>query len=236
MPPKTESPRVRPAPVSGFPEWLPEIRMVEQKWLDRDALGGAPFALTAKGETSHEVYALRRPQEGADDAGDSRIGLHFDLTVPLARYTAQHFNELVFSFKRCQMQRVWRGERAQDGRFREFAQCDIGVINVGRLPLHFDAELPCLIHEVMTSLDPPARALDINNRKVLQGFCEGIGISDPSAVIRAVDKLEKVGPEGVAKILSGEVGLSARIVDGLRTGFPRQPAGRHRQRPMDGSA
>ncbi|MFD7787772.1 ATP phosphoribosyltransferase regulatory subunit [Streptomyces nojiriensis] len=209
--------------------------MAEQKRLDRDALGGAPFRAHPKGETSNEVYALRRLQEDADDASDSRIGLHFDLAVPFARYTAQHFNELLFPFKRCQMQRVWRGERAQDGRFREFTQCDIDVINVGRLPLHFDAELPRLIHEVMTSLDLPARALDINNRKVLQGICEGIGISDPSAVIRAVDKLEKLGPEGVA-ILSGEVGLSARIVDGLRTGLPRQPVGRHRQRPMDDSA
>ncbi|MFF4387686.1 histidine--tRNA ligase [Streptomyces sp. NPDC001552] len=223
----TESPLVRPVPVSGFPEWLPEVRMVEQKWLDLIRSGFERYGfcsietpsveplsvLTAKGETSNEVYALRRLQEDVDDASDSRIGLHFDLTVPFARYAAQHFNELVFPFKRYQMQRVWRGERAQDGRFREFTQCDIDVINVDHLPLHFDAELPRLIHEVMTGLNLPAWTLNINNRKVLQGFYEGLGISDPLAVIRAVDKLDKVGPEGVAKILSGEVGLSARTVD-----------------------
>lgn len=119
----------------------------------------------------------------------------------------------MFPFKRYQMQRVWRGERAQDGRFREFTQCDIDVINVDRLPLYFDAELPRVIHEIMTSLNLPAWTININNRKVLQGFYEGLGIDDPPAVIRAVDKLDKVGPEGVARILSGEVGLSARTVD-----------------------
>ncbi|MER5382406.1 histidine--tRNA ligase [Streptomyces sp. NPDC002688] len=223
----TEPQLVRPVPVSGFPEWLPEIRMVEQRWLDLIRSGFEKYGfcsietpsveplsvLTAKGETSNEVYALRRLQEDADDASDSRIGLHFDLTVPFARYTAQHFNELVFPFKRYQMQRVWRGERAQDGRFREFTQCDIDVINVDHLPLHFDAELPRMIHEVMTSLNLPAWTININNRKVLQGFYEGLGISDPLAVIRAVDKLDKVGPEGVAKILSGELGLPAQTID-----------------------
>ncbi|MFB7258183.1 histidine--tRNA ligase [Streptomyces nojiriensis] len=223
----TEPQLVRPVPVSGFPEWLPEIRMVEQRWLDLIRSGFEKYGfcsietpsveplsvLTAKGETSNEVYALRRLQEDADDASDSRIGLHFDLTVPFARYTAQHFNELVFPFKRYQMQRVWRGERAQEGRFREFMQCDIDVINVDQLPLHFDAELPRMIHEVMTSLKLPAWTININNRKVLQGFYEGLGIGDPLAVIRAVDKLDKVGPEGVAKILSDELGLSAQTVD-----------------------
>ncbi|MFJ9762441.1 histidine--tRNA ligase [Streptomyces erythrochromogenes] len=223
----TESQLVRPVPVSGFPEWLPEIRMVEQGWLDLIRSGFEKYGfcsvetpsveplsvLTAKGETSNEVYALRRLQEDADDASDSRIGLHFDLTVPFARYTAQHFNELVFPFKRYQMQRVWRGERAQDGRFREFMQCDIDVINVDHLPLYFDAELPRLIHEIMTSLNLPAWTININNRKVLQGFYEGLGIGDPLAVIRAVDKLDKVGPEGVAKILSDEVGLPSQAVD-----------------------
>ncbi|MFJ8209863.1 histidine--tRNA ligase [Streptomyces sp. NPDC096033] len=222
-----DSQLVRPLPVSGFPEWLPEIRMVEQRWLDVIRSGFERYGfcsvetpsveplsvLTAKGETSNEVYALRRLQEDADDTSDSRIGLHFDLTVPFARYTAQHFNELVFPFKRYQMQRVWRGERAQDGRFREFTQCDIDVINVDRLPLHFDAELPRMIHEVMTALDLPAWTLGINNRKVLQGFYEGLGIAEPLAVIRAVDKLDKVGPEGVARLLSGELGLPARTVD-----------------------
>ncbi|MFF2196166.1 histidine--tRNA ligase [Streptomyces sp. NPDC058157] len=223
----SDSQLVRPLPVSGFPEWLPEIRRVEQKWLDLVRAGFERYGfcsvetpsveplsvLTAKGDTSNEVYALRRIQEDADDPSDSRIGLHFDLTVPFARYTAQHFNELVFPFKRYQIQRVWRGERAQEGRFREFTQCDIDVINVDRLPLHFDAELPRMVHEVMTALDLPAWTLGVNNRKVLQGFYEGLGIDDPLSVIRAVDKLDKTGPEGVAAILSGELGLPARTVD-----------------------
>ncbi|MFJ6722346.1 histidine--tRNA ligase [Streptomyces sp. NPDC091259] len=223
----TDSPLVRPAPVSGFPEWLPEVRMIEQKWLDVIRSGFEKYGfcsietpsveplsvLTAKGETSNEVYALRRLQEDADDSSDSRIGLHFDLTVPFARYTAQHFNELVFPFKRYQIQRVWRGERAQEGRFREFTQCDIDVINVDHIPLYFDAELPRIMHEIMTGLGLPTWTININNRKVLQGFYEGLGIGDPLAVIRAVDKLDKIGPEGVGKILSEGLGISAQEID-----------------------
>ena len=116
--------------------------------------------LTAKGETSQEVYTLRRLQADPRDASDAKLGLHFDLTVPFARYVAQHFNELTFPFKRYQMQRVWRGERPQEGRFREFTQCDIDVINVDDVPLHFDAELPRIIHEVLTGLGLPAWSLN----------------------------------------------------------------------------
>ncbi|SJZ52342.1 histidyl-tRNA synthetase [Marinactinospora thermotolerans DSM 45154] len=214
---------VRPTPISGFPEWTPEIRSVEQRWLDHIRAGFERYGfasvetpsvealdvLMAKGETSQEVYTLHRLQADADDDSDARLGLHFDLTVPFARYVAQHFNELVFPFKRYQMQRVWRGERPQEGRFREFTQCDIDVINVDRVPLHFDAELPRIVHEVLTGLDIPAWTLNINNRKVLQGFYEGLGIGDPLAVIRAVDKLHKIGPDAVREILVDQVGLSA---------------------------
>src|SRR5262249_7091287 len=135
--------------------------------------------LTSKGETSQEVYTLRRLQDDPRDASDSRLGLHFDLTVPFARYVAQHFNELLFPFKRYQIQRVWRGERPQEGRFREFTQCDIDVINVDHVPLHFDAELPRIIHGVMSGLNLPPWTLNVNNRKILEGFYQAVGADDP---------------------------------------------------------
>jgi histidyl-tRNA synthetase len=211
---------VRPAPISGFPEWLPEVRRVEQQWLDRiratyERYGfcsvetpsvEALEVLTAKGETSQEVYTLSRLQGGSDN--DARLGLHFDLTVPLARYVAQHFNELVFPFKRYAMGRVWRGERPQEGRFREFTQCDIDVINVDHVPLHFDAELPRIVHEVLTDLDVGAFRIGINNRKVLQGFYSGLGIADPLGVIRIADKLDKIGAQAVAELLETELDLT----------------------------
>ncbi|MCD0453245.1 histidine--tRNA ligase [Actinocorallia sp. API 0066] len=217
----TDEQIVRPAPVSGFTEWLPEVRLVELAWLDeiRAAFERYGFcsietpsveildALLAKGETSQEVYTLKRLQGGEDDS-DARLGLHFDLTVPLARYVAQHFNDLVFPFKRYQIQRVWRGERPQEGRYREFTQCDIDVIGVDSVPLHFDAEMPRIVHEILTGLRVGPFSININNRKVLQGFYEGMGISDPIAVIRAADKLDKIGEDGVARILTTQVGLS----------------------------
>ncbi len=219
----TEHQIVRPTPISGFPEWLPEVRRVELRWLDtiRAAFERYGFCsvetpsvesldvLASKGETSQEVYTLRRLQADADDHSDARLGLHFDLTVPFARYVAAHFNDLVFPFKRYQIQRVWRGERPQEGRFREFTQCDIDVINVDSVPAHFDAELPRVVHEIFTELALPARTIRINNRKVLQGFYEGHGIGDPLGVIRVADKIDKIGSDGVARTLSDELGLSA---------------------------
>ncbi|MER6626092.1 ATP phosphoribosyltransferase regulatory subunit, partial [Streptomyces sp. NPDC000931] len=217
---------VRPTPISGFPEWTPQVRAVEQRWLDHIRAGFESFGfasietpsvenldvLMAKGETSQEVYTLHRLQADAKDDSDARLGLHFDLTVPFARYVAQHFNELTFPFKRYQTQRVWRGERPQEGRYREFTQCDIDVINVDSVPLHFDAELPRIVYRVLSGLDIPAWTLNVNNRKVLQGFYEGLGVKDPIAVIRAVDKLHKIGDEGVREILEGE-GLTAEQID-----------------------
>ncbi|GAA1375632.1 histidine--tRNA ligase [Streptomyces beijiangensis] len=216
---------VRPAPISGFPEWLPEVRMVEQRWLDRirDVFERYGFCsvetpsvevldvLMSKGDTSNEVYTLHRVQNDGG-ASEARLGMHFDLTVPFARYVAQHFNSLTFPFKRYQIQRVWRGERPQEGRFREFTQCDIDVINVDQIPRHFDAELPRIIHEILTELELPAWTININNRKVLQGFYEGLGISDPLAVIRIADKIDKIGADGVAGLLTSELSLEPRQV------------------------
>jgi histidyl-tRNA synthetase len=217
---------VRPAPISGFTEWLPEVRLVELHWLDQiratfERYGFCSIetpsvealeVLAAKGETSQEVYTLRRLQADPHDTTDARLALHFDLTVPFARYVAQHFNDLVFPFKRYQIQRVWRGERPQEGRYREFTQCDIDVIGVDSVPLHFDAEMPRIVHEILTSLDLPAWTLNINNRKVLQGFYEGLGIGDPLAVIRVADKIDKIGVKGVGAQLRDQLGLDDKQI------------------------
>ncbi|MBC7549487.1 MAG: ATP phosphoribosyltransferase regulatory subunit, partial [Cellulomonas sp.] len=147
----------RPTPLSGFPEWLPSGRIVEQHILDalRRTFELHGFAgietravepldqLLRKGETSKEVYVLRRLQEEAPataDASDSSLGLHFDLTVPFARYVLENAGHLAFPFKRYQIQKVWRGERPQDGRFREFVQADIDVVGAGDLPYHYEVE------------------------------------------------------------------------------------------------
>ncbi|MGH7882773.1 MAG: histidine--tRNA ligase [Candidatus Dormibacteraceae bacterium] len=216
---------VAPKPISGFPEWLPEVRLVELEWLERireifESYGfcsiETPSAesldvLMAKGEVSQEIYTLRRLQ-AEEDERHARLGLHFDLTVPFARYVAQHFNDLVFPFKRYQIQRVWRGERPQEGRYREFTQCDIDVINIDQVPIHFDAEMPRIIHEILTDLEIGDFSININNRKILQGFYQGLGIDDPLSVIQIADKLDKIGAEGVERTLTDRLGLSSEQV------------------------
>ena len=205
----------KPKPVSGFPEWLPEVRLVEQQWLHHirrvfESYGFCSIetpsveeldVIAAKGEVDKEIYVLERLHADPADKKEARLALHFDQTVPLARYVAQHFNGLVFPFKRYQMQRVWRGERPQAGRFREFTQCDIDVINVDNLPLHFDAEMPAIIWEVLSSLpgmENEKIQLRISNRKIMYGYLQALGINAPDLItniIRAADKLEKIGRE-----------------------------------------
>ena len=206
----------KPKPVSGFPEWLPEYRAVELQWLDKirkvfESYGFGNIEtpaieeielLTAKGgETENEIYTLTRLQAEEGDK-DARLALHYDLTVPMARYVAQHFGGLVFPFKRYQMQKVWRGERPQKGRYREFYQCDIDVVNIDDLPLHFDAELPAVLFEAYQALGIPPVELRINNRKIIMGYLAGLGINDPGVVTRTLDKLDKIGPDGVLKTLT----------------------------------
>ncbi len=211
----------KPKVISGFPEWLPEVRIVEQQWFDHirrvfESYGFCSIetpsveeidVITAKGEVDKEIYVLERLQKEEGDNSDARLALHFDQTVPLARYTAQHFNELVFPFKRYQMQRVWRGERPQAGRFREFYQCDIDVINVDALPLHFDAEMPAIVWEVLNGL-PGMKdekiQIRISNRKILMGLCEALGIENITEATRIVDKLEKIGEESVCNQLTAQ--------------------------------
>lgn len=199
----------KPGKVKGFPEWLPEERMVEQQWLDHirrtfESYGFTSIetpaveelnVLLAKGETDKEIYTLTRLQQTEEENSEARLGLHFDQTVPFARYTAQHFNELTFPFKRYQMQKVWRGERPQLGRMREFLQCDIDVINVDNLPLHFDAEIPAIIYEVLSGLDIGRVQIKINNRKILGGLLDYYGADTQEKqayVFRVIDKMEKL--------------------------------------------
>tara|TARA_R110002126_G_scaffold13118_2_gene56382 strand:- start:75257 stop:76573 length:1317 start_codon:yes stop_codon:yes gene_type:complete len=219
----------KPSPISGFPEYLPEIRRVEQQWIDhiRSVFESYGFCnietpaveetevLMAKGETDKEIYALSRLQADPDDKSDSRLALRFDQTVPLARYTAQHFNNLVFPFKRYQIQKVWRGERPQVGRMREFYQCDIDVLAVDNLPLHFDAEMPAVIYEALMGLNIGKIQIKISNRRILIGLLESLGIDDVTATTRIIDKLDKIGIDGVKAALSNDVGLKDADIETL---------------------
>jgi len=159
--------------------------------------------LLAKGETSKEVYLLRRLQADEADSSDSRLGLHFDLTIPFARYVAENAGKLQFPFRRYQIQKCWRGERPQEGRYREFLQADIDIVDRDTLSPHFDAEFPLIIADVLGGLPLPRIRVQVNNRKVLKGFYQGLGILEPDATIRTVDKIDKIGPDGVTAELAG---------------------------------
>ncbi|MCW3843331.1 histidine--tRNA ligase [Micromonospora yasonensis] len=212
----------KPTPISGFPEWTPAQRMIEQFVLDRirgtfELYGFAPLEtrsvepldqLLRKGETSKEVYVLRRLQADLDPAGDDALGLHFDLTVPFARYVLENAGKLQFPFRRYQIQKVWRGERPQEGRYREFLQADIDIVDRDTLPAHYEAEMPLVIGDALRSLPIPPVRIQVNNRKICEGFYRGIGLTDPEAALRAVDKLDKIGPARVAELLAETAGAS----------------------------
>jgi histidyl-tRNA synthetase len=212
----------RPTPLSGFPEWLPPQRLIEQQLVDRirgsfERHGFAPVETRAvepmdqllrKGETSKEVYVLRRLQSDPDDPTDSGLGLHFDLTVPIARYVLEHAGRLQFPFRRYQIQKAWRGERPQEGRYREFLQADIDVVDRDTLPLHHDVEVALCAADTLSGLPIPPVTIRINNRKVCEGFYRGLGLPDPAAALRAVDKLDKLGPAGVAALLVETAGAT----------------------------
>ncbi|OZG50979.1 histidine--tRNA ligase [Bombiscardovia coagulans] len=169
-------------------------------------------SLLKKGETSKEIYLLSRLQEVGHEDGkavEERLGLHFDLTVPLSRYVVEHSGELTFPFKRYQIQKVWRGERPQDGRFREFVQADIDVIGNGDLPDHYEVELPLVMVsalEDLRSLGLPKATVHANNRKLSEGFYRGLGLEDVEGVLREIDKLDKIGPDEVSALLIKECG------------------------------
>lgn len=167
------------------------------------------------GETERQVYFVQSTGAlgAAEKGGVPELALRFDLTVPLARYVAEHEHDLSFPFRRYQMQRVYRGERAQRGRFREFYQCDIDVIGKDSLSVRYDAEIPAVIYSVFRELDIGAFTIHLNNRKLMRGYFENLGVADPEQqmlVLREVDKLDKRGAEYVRDTLTGEAfGLSA---------------------------
>jgi histidyl-tRNA synthetase len=174
------------------------------------------------GETERQVYFVQSTgalEKSSTKGGEGlpELALRFDLTVPLARYVAEHEHELAFPFRRYQMQRVYRGERAQRGRFREFYQCDIDVIGKDTLSVRFDAEIPAVIYAVFSELDIGAFTIQLNNRKLMRGFFEAQGVADgelQALVLREVDKLDKRGEEHVRETLTGEgFNLSAEAVD-----------------------
>ncbi|MFC5927587.1 histidine--tRNA ligase [Micromonospora vulcania] len=213
----------KPTPISGFPEWTPGQRMIEQYVLDRiratfELYGFAPLETRAvepldqllrKGETSKEVYVIRRLHADAEGAtGDDQLGLHFDLTVPFARYVLENAGKLQFPFRRYQIQKVWRGERPQEGRYREFVQADIDIVDRDTLAPHHEAEMPLVIGDALRSLPIPPVVIQVNNRKVNEGFYRGIGLTDPEAALRAVDKLDKIGPDRVAELLVETAGAT----------------------------
>ena len=204
-------------PLSGFPELLPAERILETQLLDivRETFelhGFAPLETRAVepvdrllgkgGDADKEIYAVSR-LAGRDDegAGEARLGLHFDLTVPFARYVLENAGRLSFPFRRYQIQKVWRGERPQEGRYREFTQADIDVVDVGELAPHFEAEMPLVIAEAFARMPVGPFRIQVNNRRIPEGFYRGIGLDDVTGTLRIVDKLDKIGPGAVAELL-----------------------------------
>ncbi|WP_179389091.1 histidine--tRNA ligase [Psychromicrobium silvestre] len=213
----------RNASLSGFPELLPQERMIEQHVIDslRKSFELHGFAsietravetveqLLRKGEIDKEVYAVSRLQ--ADEgAAEAALALHFDLTVPFSRYVVENAGYLAFPFRRYQIQKAWRGERPQEGRAREFTQADFDVVGDGVLPFRHDVEIVLLAVEALSALPIPEFRIRVNNRKLAEGFYRGLGLEDTPGVLRSIDKLEKIGPDAVARLLSEELGASEK--------------------------
>ncbi|MDM8563361.1 ATP phosphoribosyltransferase regulatory subunit, partial [Candidatus Marithioploca araucensis] len=199
--------------ISGFPEFLPEEQILFMKMLDiiRDTYeryGFSPIetpaverkeVLISKGGNEKEIYALSRLAVKKGEEPNTELALHFDLTVPLARYVAMHKNQITFPFRRYQIQKVWRGERPQAGRSREFYQCDIDVIGRGSLSLLNDAEIPNIIYHIFREMKIGPFVIRINNRKILQGYFQSLGLPTVQMddVMRIIDKRDKIGTEAV---------------------------------------
>ena len=223
---------IKPRTTPGVMELLPRDQIAFQRMLDvirrnYERFGFLPvetpvFELsevlltTTGGETERQVYFVQ--STGAlEQGGQPELALRFDLTVPLARYVAEHEHDLAFPFRRYQIQRVYRGERAQRGRFREFYQCDIDVIGKDSLSVRHDAEMPAVIHAVFSELGVGPFTIQLNNRKLLRGFFEGVGIADgerQALVLREIDKLDKRGADAVRATLAGDgFELAADVVE-----------------------
>ena len=218
--------RIKPRTLSGFMELLPgkQIQMERIMGVLKDTYSRYGFApldtpaiedaqiLLAKGggETEKQIYRFQK--------GDSDLALRFDLTVPLAKYVALHYNDLAFPFRRYQISKVYRGERAQRGRFREFYQADIDIIGDGKLDILNEAEIPAIIYQVFRGFGLTRFQIRVNNRKILGGFYHMLGLSEKSGdIMRTVDKLDKIGKEKVGEILREDCGLTqeetARILE-----------------------
>ena len=215
---------VQPRTLSGFMELLPRQQVLMESIMSTlreiySLYGFTPLdtpiieaseVLLAKGggETEKQIYRFTK--------GDSDLSLRFDLTVPLAKYVALHYNELAFPFRRYQIGKVYRGERAQRGRFREFYQADIDVIGDGKLDITNEAEIPAIIYQTFSKLGLRKFQIKVNNRKVLNGFYAMLGLQEQSGdVMRTVDKLEKIGPEKVKTILMDDLSVSEENADAV---------------------
>ena len=209
--------RITPRTLSGFMELLPEKQAKLEKMmavlretysrygfapLDTPAIEDAKILLAkGGGETEKQIYRFQK--------GDSDLALRFDLTVPLAKYVALHYNDLAFPFRRYQISKVYRGERAQRGRFREFYQADIDIIGDGKLDVLNEAEIPAIIYQVFRGFRLSRFQIRVNNRKILNGFYALMGLTEKSGdIMRTVDKLDKIGAEKVQNILITDCGLT----------------------------
>ena len=218
--------KVQPRTLSGFMELLPgPQRQMEQIMailretyslygftpLDTPVIEASEVLLAkAGGETEKQIYRFTK--------GDSDLSLRFDLTVPLAKYVALHYADLSFPFRRYQIGKVYRGERAQRGRFREFYQADIDIIGDGKLDVANEAEIPAIISQTFTRLGLRRFQIRVNNRKILNGFYAMLGLSDKAGdIMRTVDKLDKIGAEKVGTLLVEDLGLTRDQADEILT-------------------
>ncbi len=214
--------KIKPRTLSGFMELMPDKQIYFEKMLEKlreaySLYGFTPLdtpvieaseILLAKGggETEKQIYRFTK--------GDADISLRFDLTVPLAKYVAMNYGQLTFPFRRFQIGKVYRGERAQRGRFREFYQADIDVIGDGSLDIINEAEIPGVIYRTFNALGLKRFVIRINNRKVLNGFFEVMGVGEKSGdVMRAIDKLEKIGREKVRALMVDDAGIDSETAD-----------------------
>ena len=220
---------VKPSTIAGVMELLPEDQLVfdnikstieetfkKYQFLPLDTpLIEKNEILFAKGggETEKQIYSI--------DSTSKDMSLRFDLTVPLARYVAEHFSDLNFPFKRYHIGKVYRGERNQKGRYKEFYQCNIDIIRNGSLSIYNDALMPKVIFEIFKKLEFNDIVFHINNRKLLNGYFKSLGIEDSTEILRTVDKLAKIGKEETVKLLEKEVDLESaqKIVDFLTRDF-----------------
>ena len=215
--------KIRPRTLSGFMELLPAKQQQMERFfqvlretyslygftpLDTPVIESAEVLLAkGGGETEKQIYRFEK--------GDSDLALRFDLTVPLAKYVALNYGQLTFPFRRFQIGKVYRGERAQRGRFREFYQADIDIIGDGQLDIMNEAEIPAVIYRTFSTLGLKRFQIRVNNRKILNGFYAMLGLTEKSGdIMRTVDKLDKIGPEKVKNLLlDEEIGLTAEQAD-----------------------